>query len=89
VDEKTYVQQLGPAAFPSERNFQRPASPGEDTGVEKKFQRASNAAKLLQLCQAALDLLGENDHSLPHAGRRGGPHLAGIAARGRGRGRAG
>jgi DNA repair protein RecN (Recombination protein N) len=38
--------------------------PGEDEGVEEKFQRASNAAKLVQLCQAALDALDGNDPSL-------------------------
>jgi DNA repair protein RecN (Recombination protein N) len=38
--------------------------PGEDEGVEEKFQRASNAAKLVQLSQAALDLLDGNDNSL-------------------------
>jgi DNA repair protein RecN (Recombination protein N) len=37
---------------------------GEDEEVEAKFNRASSAAKLLQLSQAALDLLGENENSL-------------------------
>ena len=32
--------------------------------VEQEFNRASNAAKLLQLSQAALDILSENDNSL-------------------------
>ena len=64
VDEKTYVQQLDLLRFQVNEISSARLQPGEDTGVEEKFQRASNAAKLLQLCQAALDLLGENDHSL-------------------------
>jgi DNA repair protein RecN (Recombination protein N) len=64
VDEKTYVQQLDLLRFQVNEISGARLQPGEDEGVEEKFQRASNAAKLLQLCQAALDLLGENDASL-------------------------
>jgi DNA repair protein RecN (Recombination protein N) len=64
VDEKTYVQQLDLLRFQVNEISGARLQPGEDQGVEEKFQRASNAAKLLQLCQAALDLLGENDASL-------------------------
>ena len=38
--------------------------PGEDEAVGQEFTRASNAAKLLQLSQAALDALSENENSL-------------------------
>ncbi len=38
--------------------------PDEDKAVEEEFNRASNAAKLLQLSQAALDALSENESSL-------------------------
>ena len=52
-------------------------NPGEDEQVEAGFHRASNAARLLQLSQAALELLSESDNSLltqsgavgPRAGR--------------------
>ncbi len=64
VDEKTCAQQLDLLRFQVGEISGARLQPGEDEGVEEKFQRASNAAKLLQLCQAALDLLGENDHSL-------------------------
>jgi DNA repair protein RecN (Recombination protein N) len=64
VDEKTYAQQLDLLRFQVNEISGARLQPGEDEGVEEKFQRASNAAKLLQLCQAALDLLGENDNSL-------------------------
>jgi DNA repair protein RecN (Recombination protein N) len=72
VDEKTYAQQLDLLRFQVNEIFSARLQPGEDEGVEEKFQRASNAAKLLQLCQAALDLLGESDNSLlPQAGAVG------------------
>jgi DNA repair protein RecN (Recombination protein N) len=64
VDEKTYAQQLDLLRFQVNEIFNARLQPGEDEGVEEKFQRASNAAKLLQLCQSALDLLDGNDHSL-------------------------
>jgi DNA repair protein RecN (Recombination protein N) len=64
VDEKTYAQQLDLLRFQANEISGARLQPGEDEGVEEKFQRASNAAKLLQLCQSALDLLGENDASL-------------------------
>jgi DNA repair protein RecN (Recombination protein N) len=64
VDEKTYAQQLDLLRFQVNEISGARLQPGEDGSVEGKFQRASNAAKLLQLCQAALDLLGENENSL-------------------------
>ena len=64
VDEKTYVQQLDLLRFQVNEISGARLQPGEDAGVEEKFQRASNAAKLLQLCQSALDLLDGNDDSL-------------------------
>ncbi len=64
VDEKTYAQQLDLLRFQVNEISSARLQPGEDEGVEEKFRRASNGAKLLQLCQAALDLLGENDTSL-------------------------
>ena len=64
VDEKTYAQQLDLLRFQVNEISVARLQPGEDEGVEEKFRRASNAAKLLQLIQAALDLLGENDNSL-------------------------
>jgi DNA repair protein RecN (Recombination protein N) len=64
VDEKTYVQQLDLLRFQANEISSARLQPGEDEGLEEKFKRASNAAKLLQLCQAALDLLDGNDRSL-------------------------
>ncbi len=64
VDEKTYAQQLDLLRFQIQEISGARLQSGEDESVEENFQRASNAAKLLQLSQAALDLLGENENSL-------------------------
>jgi DNA repair protein RecN (Recombination protein N) len=64
VDEKTYAQQLDLLRFQVQEISAARLQPGEDEAVEQEFSRASNAAKLLQLSQAALDALGENESSL-------------------------
>ena len=64
VDEKTYAQQLDLLRFQVNEISGARLQPGEDEEVGEKYQRASNAAKLVQLSQAALDLLDGNDHSL-------------------------
>jgi len=64
VDEKTYAQQLDLLRFQVNEITSARLQPGEDGRIEEEYQRASNAAKLLQLSQAALDLLAENESSL-------------------------
>ena len=64
VDEKTYAQQLDLMRFQVQEIFAAQLQPDEDQRVEQDYQRASNAAKLLQLSQAVLDLLTENETSL-------------------------
>jgi DNA repair protein RecN (Recombination protein N) len=64
VDEKTYTQQLDLLRFQVREISGARLRPDEEQSVEEEFNRASNAAKLLQLSQAALDALGENDNSL-------------------------
>ena len=64
VDEKTYAQQLDLLRFQVQEISTARLRPGEDEDVEAEFHRASNAAKLLQLSQAALDVLSESDNSL-------------------------
>ncbi len=64
VDEKTYAQQLDLLRFQVLEISAARLQPGEDEHLEREFARAGNAAKLLQLSQAALDALAENDHSL-------------------------
>jgi DNA repair protein RecN (Recombination protein N) len=64
VDEKMYAQQLDLLRFQVQEISTARLQPGEDETVEEEFLRASNAAKLLQLSQAALDVLSESDSSL-------------------------
>ncbi|HEY5042460.1 MAG TPA: DNA repair protein RecN [Verrucomicrobiae bacterium] len=64
VDEKTYTQQLDLLRFQVQEISGARLLPGEDETIETEFHRASNAAKLLQLSQTALDALSENEHSL-------------------------
>ncbi|NOS72471.1 MAG: DNA repair protein RecN [Verrucomicrobia bacterium] len=61
VDEKTYAQQLDLLRFQVKEIETARLQPGEDSEVEQEFHRSSNAAKLLQLSQAALDLLSESE----------------------------
>jgi DNA repair protein RecN (Recombination protein N) len=64
VDEKTYAQQLDLLRFQVQEISAARLQPDEEKSVEEEFNRASNAAKLLQLSQAALDALSESDNSL-------------------------
>lgn len=64
VDEQTYARQLDLLRFQAGEIADARLQPGEDAQVEQDYQRASNAAKLLQLSQAALDALSENEASL-------------------------
>ncbi len=64
VDEITYAQQLDLLRFQVREITAARLQPGEDEQVEQEFNRASNAAKLLQLSQAAVDALSEREDSL-------------------------
>jgi len=64
VDEKTYAQQLDVLRFQAQEITAARLQPGEEAQVEQDYRRASNAARLLQLSQTALDLLGESETSL-------------------------
>jgi DNA repair protein RecN (Recombination protein N) len=64
VDEKTYAQQLDLLRFQVDEIAVARLQPEEEAQVEQDHRRASNVAKLLQLSQAALGLLSENDTSL-------------------------
>jgi DNA repair protein RecN (Recombination protein N) len=64
VDEKTYAQQLDLLRFQVQEISAARLHPDEEMTVEEEFNRTSNAAKLLQLSQTALDALSENENSL-------------------------
>lgn len=64
VDEQTYAQQLDLLRFQVREITEAKLRPDEEAEVEAEFNRASNAAKLLELSQAALGALGENDDAV-------------------------
>jgi DNA repair protein RecN (Recombination protein N) len=64
VDEKTYAQQLDLLRFQVQEISTARLQPDEEKSVEEEFHRSSNAAKLLQLSQTALDALSENENAL-------------------------
>lgn len=64
VDEKTYAQQLDLLRFQSSEISAARLHPDEEASVQEDYRRASNAQKLLELTQAANDVLGENEASL-------------------------
>jgi DNA repair protein RecN (Recombination protein N) len=72
TDERTYAQQLDLLRFQVNEISAARLQPGEDIQVQQDYQRASNAARLLELSQTALALLGEDEGSLLNqAGRLG------------------
>jgi len=64
VDEKTYAQQLDLLRFQVREVKDAKLQPDEEVELEQDYQRASNAAKLLELSQTALNLMSEDDNSL-------------------------
>jgi DNA repair protein RecN (Recombination protein N) len=64
VDEKTYAQQLDLLRFQVKEIETARLQPDEEAAVTAEFNRASNAARLLQLSQTVLDGLGEGDDAL-------------------------
>jgi len=54
----------GPVAFSGAGDHDGAFESGRGRGGRAEFHRASNAAKLLQLSQAALDVLSESENSL-------------------------
>lgn len=64
VDETTYAQQLDLLRFQVMEIESAQLQPDEEERVTQEHQRASNAARLIQLSRAALDLLSENENSL-------------------------
>jgi len=64
IDEKTYAQQLDLLRFQANEIAAARLQPEEEEQLHMEFQRNSNAAKLLQLSQTALDLLSDHEGSL-------------------------
>ncbi len=64
VDEKTYAQQLELLRYQVNEISTARLKPDEEAPLEQDYQRASNSAKLIELAQAALNILSEADDSL-------------------------
>jgi DNA repair protein RecN (Recombination protein N) len=64
VDERTYAQQLDLLRFQVQEISAANLSPGEEEEISQNYTRASNISKLLQLGQAALGILSENDNAI-------------------------
>ena len=64
VDERTYAQQVDLLRYQVNEITAARLEPEEEEQTEQEYRRVSNAARLLQLSQAALDLLSENEASL-------------------------
>ena len=64
VDERTYAQQLDLLRHQTREIEAAKLKADEEEPLQHAFQRASNAAKLLELSQAALGLLSEDETSL-------------------------
>jgi DNA repair protein RecN (Recombination protein N) len=79
VDEKTYAQQLDLLRFQVNEIAAAKLQPGEEASLTAEHSRASNAARLLQLCQSALGVLSEEDPALLTQAGAVGRHLQELA----------
>ncbi len=64
VDEQTYAQQLDLLRFQCSEIEGARLSEDEEEELELAYQRASNAARIQELCQGALHALDEDEQSL-------------------------
>ena len=64
IDEATYAQQLDLLRFQVKEITDAALDPAEEESLEADYQRSSNGARLLELCQGALQLVSENEGSL-------------------------
>ncbi len=64
VDERAYAQQLDLLRFQSREIAAAKLRADEEESLSQEFKRASNGARLLDLCQESLQLLSEGDRAL-------------------------
>jgi len=64
VDERTYAQQLDLLRFQVKEISSAKLLPEEEAQLETEYSRVSNAARLIELAQAALNGISEDDDSL-------------------------
>jgi DNA repair protein RecN (Recombination protein N) len=65
VNEQTYARQLDLLRHQATEIEAARLQPGEDEAIAAEHSRASNSARLLELCQGALGLLGDDEGALP------------------------
>ncbi len=75
VDERTYAQQLDLLRFQTREITDAALKPEDEDQLEADHKRASNAARILELGQSALDLLSESETSMLAQGGSLGRHL--------------
>lgn len=63
-DEKSFAQELDLLRFQTNEIKAAKLHPDEEPQLQQDFQRASHAARLLQLSQTVVGLLGEDENSL-------------------------
>jgi len=78
IDEKTYAQQLDLLRFQTQEISAARLLPDEEKSLDEEFNRASNASKLLQVSQAAIEMLSENDGSVLSESGQVGRNLADL-----------
>ena len=61
TDERTYAQQLDLCRHQVRELTDARLHPDEDVALDLEYRRASNASRLLELCQSALGALSESD----------------------------
>jgi DNA repair protein RecN (Recombination protein N) len=71
VDERTYAQQLDLLGHQVKEITAARLQPDEETTLEQEHQRATHAARLIELCQNASELVGGDDALLSRGGALG------------------
>jgi DNA repair protein RecN (Recombination protein N) len=71
VDERTYAQQLDLLRHQANEIAGARPQPEEEATLEQEHQRATHAARLIELSQAAMDLINGDDSLLVRAGGLG------------------
>ena len=64
IDERTYAQQLDLLRFQVSEIATAKLLPDEEARLEQDYRRARNAARLLEVSQAALNVLGDDENSM-------------------------
>lgn len=79
VDERTYAQQLDLLRFQVREIAGAKLQPGEEELLENDFRKASNAARLVEAAQAALEVVSEGEGSVLELLGKAGRHLQELA----------